>query len=178
MIGFVSVGQCIFGWKFFDIWNRFTGFFTGALILGGIAVEFEIGFTVFIILAILGGIIGSVLSTFFYKVSLFFNGFFNGFCSSYIICSWLVAVNKGLFGSSLLLMLIISICAAVICGVASLLWGKPVVVIQSSIGGGIITSCLLGLLFKTDIYVMVIIGAVLIAAGIIVQIKSTGGLRT
>ena len=146
--------QCFLGYKLFKFWVAVCGFFTFG-ILGGVVsstISGNAGMTAFI--AILSALLGAFIAFKLYKVGVFILCGFMGFLLGYVLTRTVV----------------LGIIMALILGVLSLFFVKPVIIISTSISGGLVAGTSLTRVLGIDSFATsIIIGVLFAIFGMLVQ---------
>lgn len=159
----ISILQCFFGYKLFKFWVAVTGFLTFGIIGGfaaGIAAE-NAGVGMFIGLAC--AVLGAFIAFKLYKVGVFLLCGSMGFLLGYIL------IENPIF----------ALIFALVIGVLSVYFVKPVIILSTSISGGFTAGSSLCMIMGIDSGVpSILIGLALAVGGVLVQFafakKSSG----
>jgi len=154
--------QCFLGYKLFKFWVAVCGFFTFG-ILGGLlssSISDEVGMAVFI--GIISALIGAFIAFKLYKVGVFILCGFMGFLLGYVLTQ---SVTLGII-------------MALFLGVLSVFFVKPVIIISTSISGGLVAGTSLARVLGIDSFATsIIIGIMFAIFGILVQFSTNKKTR-
>ena len=171
IVCFVGLLQCFLGYKLFRFWCSVVGLLVGlilgfALATSGILSASPAEDVIGILLVILLGITGSFIAYRAYLVGVFLYAFAVGFFAIFFVVA--------LFTDSILLCAVVGTIAGVGTGIVAVLFRKIVIIISTSISGGMAACTGLMLVFQTtEIGYGYILPPVLMLAGFFVQNATT-----
>ena len=148
----VAVITCFFGWKLIRVWGALSGFEIGAAI-GGVA-----GSVIFGINEKAGAVIGLILFAVWKRGAIF-------------VVTLVFGLNSvlGVLGSKQLLLTGIVVVVSLILAIVAEFFSAPVVILLSSIYGGILAGVSVGALVPNFSLISYIAGVVATVLGIVVQ---------
>ncbi|NNU77385.1 DUF4203 domain-containing protein [Clostridium estertheticum] len=146
--------QCFLGYKLFKFWVTVCGFFTFG-IMGGVVSNTSsdnAGMAMFIVL--LSALIGAFITFKLYKVGIFILCGFMGFLLGYVLTQ---AVTLGII-------------MALVLGVLSIFFVRPVIIVSTSLSGGLIAGISLAKVLDISSFATsIIIGVLFAIFGMVVQ---------
>lgn len=152
--------ECFFGYRIFRILTAIMGFVVGAAI-GGLLGAAASGTTAAIVFGLLLGILGAYLAYILYKLGVFIICFAAGAA---------LGAALGLASGDTSTAITFAAVIGLILGVLGVILTKPLIIISSGAGGGMMAGIGLGLMMS-DLRIGVVLGIVLAVAGIIVQFQ-------
>jgi len=162
----IGIVLCIFGLKLMRLLSALVGMMIGAGVGAGIAAVAQLEGMVALVVILGCGLVLALLSFFLKRVGAFFS----------VLCYSFGALITVLPKDSLLFVLIAGV-VALILAVAAAIYMEPLVVIVSSVSGGLMAGpaivSLLGM--ETKMWIGYIIAAVLAAIGVLVQLLMQSG---
>jgi membrane protease subunit (stomatin/prohibitin family) len=162
-----AILQCFFGYKLLKFWMSFTGFLIGGcigLLIGLAACGTNSGNAAIpIILSLIFGVLGAWIAFKLYKIGVFLMCFAMGFIFGAIL---------GYFAGGTSMMVPLGVIFAFIAAIAGVILMKPVIIISTSLTGGILAGvCLVKAFGSQNSTVGIVLGILLAALGIYVQFK-------
>ncbi|MBU3155266.1 DUF4203 domain-containing protein [Clostridium estertheticum] len=146
--------QCFLGYKLFKFWVTVCGFFIFG-IMGGVVINtssFNAGMAMLIV--ILSALLGAFITFKLYKVGIFILCGFMGFLLGYVITQ---AVTLGII-------------MALVLGVLSVFYVRPVIIVSTSLSGGLIAGISLAKILDISSFATsIIIGILFAIFGMILQ---------
>ncbi|MBU3184013.1 TM7S3/TM198-like domain-containing protein [Clostridium estertheticum] len=150
----VTFLQCFLGYKLFKFWVTVCGFFTFG-IMGGVVSNTSsdnAGMAMFIVL--LSALLGAFITFKLYKVGIFILCGFMGFLLGYVLTQ---AVTLGII-------------MALVLGVLSIFFVRPVIIVSTSLSGGLIAGISLAKVLDISSFATsIIIGILFAVFGMVVQ---------
>lgn len=149
--------ECFFGFRFFRIKCAIEGFAAGAS--GGmlLATAMDASESLHIVLAIVVGLLFAWLAYKVYKFGVFFTTAITGF-----------AFGFAAFGAT------VGLIIAIVVGIIGVILTKPAIIGSSAFSGGVgLGACIFAMLNYQNDTLAFVVGLVLCAAGVFVQLKTT-----
>ncbi|MBU3161104.1 DUF4203 domain-containing protein [Clostridium frigoris] len=146
--------QCFLGYKLFKIWVTVCGFFTFGILGGLISNTISNNAGIIVFIGTLSALLGAFIAFKFYKVGAFILCGFMGFLLGYVLTQTVI----------------LGIIMALILGVLSVFFVKPVTIISTSLSGGLIAGISLArVLGINSLAISISISILFVIFGMLVQ---------
>ncbi len=172
--------SCFLGYKLTKVYIAICGFLLGAAIGGTIGAAMSSA-TMVVVLGLIVGICAGFVAYKAYKVGIFIMAFLTaGLFVAGVVIGYMsrkngLSIQDYVTTESLLPAIIAGVVAGIIAGVICVIITKPMLIVTTSLSGGMYSGALIAAIMKQS-KLSLIFGLVLFVAGLIVQIKTNNGI--